>query len=268
MAFVYWIHLPEHTDVTKDGYVGFTSKTVESRFKQHRDDSIREKYKNLPIYNAMNKYGNLLVVETLVEGSNEYCLMIENKLRPEVKIGWNIKIGGDFGSLGVKASEETKLKMSETRRGESNGFYGKEHSEETKQKLREINLGKKASEETKNKLSAMRKGKKRNLSPEQRKKMSDRSKAQVMSESAKLKMSISKTGIYVAWRSCAATDIWLCAKDVYEYLEENPSNGRHKTAHHFKVTPNQIKTIHKKIRSGWNPNEDQEYLSWLEEKKG
>ena len=36
---------------------------------------------------------------------------------------------------GGKLSEETKLKISEAEKGENNPFYGKHHSEETKQKL-------------------------------------------------------------------------------------------------------------------------------------
>ncbi len=42
--------------------------------------------------------------------------------------------------------------------GELNPFYGKKHTEESKLKMRESNLGKKASEETKEKLSLIHKG--------------------------------------------------------------------------------------------------------------
>lgn len=267
MAFVYWIRLPEHTDMSSEGYIGFTSKSVESRLRQHKDDSTREKCKNLPIYNAMRKYGDLLIVDTLVEGSDEYCLTVENKLRPEVKIGWNIKIGGSFGSLGVKASAETRLAMSESRKGEANGFYGKTHSEETKQKLREANLGRKHSTETKEKQSISRKGKKMNLSPEQRKKRSDRSKYQVMSETTRLKISLSKLGKDVAWRGYHATEIWLNAENVYQFMTDNPAVGSWTIAKQFGVTTNQIKTMYKKIKSGWTPSEDCEYTSWLQERK-
>lgn len=46
-----------------------------------------------------------------------------------------------------------------SRCGERNSFYNKHHTEETKEKLRQYNLGKKYSEETKQKLSNMRRGK-------------------------------------------------------------------------------------------------------------
>jgi hypothetical protein len=65
--------------------------------------------------------------------------------------------GGD-GSSGWIATPETRKKMSESRKGRK---HRKPKSEETKQKLREINSGKKHTEETKLKMSLSRKNKKR-----------------------------------------------------------------------------------------------------------
>jgi hypothetical protein len=140
MAAVYWIHLPEHTDFTSQGYIGFTSKKVSHRFRQHKNDAYREKCKHFPIYRAIRKYGELIVVDTLVEGSNEYCLMIEQKLRPTVKIGWNTQRGGEKGNLGMKSSEETRNKISvsgkgllrtaETKANISNSLKGRKKSPE------------------------------------------------------------------------------------------------------------------------------------------
>lgn len=63
----------------------------------------------------------------------------------------------------MKHSDESKKKLSESRLGKYKGlenpFYGKKHSEQTKQKLRELHLGKKLSEETKKKKSQSMKGK-------------------------------------------------------------------------------------------------------------
>jgi hypothetical protein len=47
----------------------------------------------------------------------------------------NLKVGGQGGT---KISEETRVKLS----GANNHFYGKHHSEESKQKIREANKGK------------------------------------------------------------------------------------------------------------------------------
>lgn len=79
-------------------------------------------------------------------------------------------------NLGKRLSEETKLKMSEARKGVHNPFFGKVHTEATKAKIREStsgvnnhNYGKTFSEETRKKMSASQSGR-------------------VMSEKAKLNM--------------------------------------------------------------------------------
>ena len=43
--------------VNNKKYVGKTYQEVETRFKQHVSDSIRERNKNRPLYRAMRKYG-------------------------------------------------------------------------------------------------------------------------------------------------------------------------------------------------------------------
>jgi hypothetical protein len=67
------------------------------------------------------------------------------------------KTNGGDGSSGWIATPELRKRMSEYRKGKKL----KPLSKETKQKLREINLGKKHNEETKAKMSASHKGKKR-----------------------------------------------------------------------------------------------------------
>lgn len=109
---VYWIHLPEHTDMFSQGYVGITVKTVEHRYAQHTQNT-KHKTKRNTINNAINKYGDRLICEKVLEGSVEYCRGIENKLRPLPNIGWNISIGGDLPPMtGRKHSEESRTKMS------------------------------------------------------------------------------------------------------------------------------------------------------------
>lgn len=65
---------------------------------------------------------------------------------------------------GTPLSLETRRKMGVSRIGNKNAlgnvnFLGREHSEETKKKLREINLGKKASPEVREKMSKAQRGK-------------------------------------------------------------------------------------------------------------
>jgi hypothetical protein len=83
---------------------------------------------------------------------------------------------------GIKFSKETKRRMSESAKkrnlyGERNPFFGKHHSEETKEIIRLKRVGKKASEITRRKMSELHKGNKVNLgrhpSIETRRKMSE-----------------------------------------------------------------------------------------------
>lgn len=54
----------------------------------------------------------------------------------------NSTIGGEAPMANKKHTEETKVKMSEQRKGEKNAFYGKKMSKETKEKLSLIHKGK------------------------------------------------------------------------------------------------------------------------------
>jgi hypothetical protein len=101
-GYVYWVHLPEHTDMATEGYIGITNNTAE-RFR------IRSGMYNsgsLHITRAVKKHGDSVVYEVLLKSSYEYCKYIENKLRPSYNLGWNIAIGGGVSpSLGKKCSE-------------------------------------------------------------------------------------------------------------------------------------------------------------------
>lgn len=113
---MYWIHKPEDVDFTNFGYIGVTARSVDERYKQHKSDASSGS--KLSVHNAIRKYGDKLVVDTLVEGSEEYCYMIEQKLRPTAHLGWNIRVGGaDTSMTGVTHSEETRKKMSEAKKG-------------------------------------------------------------------------------------------------------------------------------------------------------
>ena len=84
----------------------------------------------------------------------KYWIAYYNSTSPN---GYNLTQGGDGGNTFQYRTEEqmkeTKKKISEVTSGINNGFYGKRHSEETKEYLRKINLEKIISEETKEKLS-------------------------------------------------------------------------------------------------------------------
>lgn len=79
MAILYWVHLPEHTDIFTQGYVGVTSN-AHRRFTSHK-----HKFK---------EYSNSLISSTILIADKSYCYLIEQKLRLEKNIGWNKSRGG------------------------------------------------------------------------------------------------------------------------------------------------------------------------------
>jgi group I intron endonuclease len=77
-----------------------------------------------------------------------------NSLKPEFNV---CTLAGSC--LGVKRSETFKINKSLSQIGDKNHFYGKKHSDETKQKMRDKSTGRKHSDESKEKLSESRKNK-------------------------------------------------------------------------------------------------------------
>ena len=113
---VYWIHREQDTDITQNGYIGI-SCNVKSRLLEHKRSG------NQHLTNAFNKYKDIRL-SILLQGTKEYCSFIEEKLRPNQNIGWNIEKGGGippswFGKKRVSKprSEETKQKISNTMKG-------------------------------------------------------------------------------------------------------------------------------------------------------
>jgi hypothetical protein len=230
----------------------------------HKSDSVRDKCKDYPIYCAFRKYGESLVIETVLEGDNEYCLNIEYKLRPEPKIGWNLLCGGQRGSLGTKASIETRRKQSESRKGVKNHFYGKSHSQESKDKISKAKVGKVSwSEDQRLAMSAKRKGVKKNLSAETRARMSAASSARRHTDESKRKQSEAKIGLYLCWNGPKANkELWACADKAYEFLQQHPDAGERKLSVFACGKDFQCKKLLAKLRSGWNPSEDESWLAF------
>lgn len=162
MAEVYWIHLPEHTDMFSEGYIGMTRKTAGERFYSHKSLAKRGKI-NIPILNAIRKYGDTLIVETLVICTPEYAVWLENKLRPDKGIGWNLAAGGEFPSVNRVVTEAARLNQSKAQ-------LGRKHPEEVKKKIGEANSRRVWTEESKAKASKSKTG--TTMSPEARAKIS------------------------------------------------------------------------------------------------
>ena len=97
------------------------------------------------------------------------------------------KTNGGDGISGLVHTEESKIKMSESHKGENNHFYGKSHSQETKDKISDLKrgkyignenhmFGKNHSQETRDKISQANTG--RVVSVEVRNEMSKRLKGE------------------------------------------------------------------------------------------
>jgi len=95
-------------------------------------------------------------------------------------------------------SEEHKKNISNAVKGKKAYWWGKHHSEETKQRLREINLGKHLSKETRKKISEAHQQRKEKFgyinSLEARKKISKAKMGHTVSEKTRKKISKAKKG--------------------------------------------------------------------------
>lgn len=156
-------------------YVG-SAINIKKRWREHINKLRRGTHENDHLQKAFNKYGedafNFEVLEFAL--FPEDLVPLEQKYIDELNPEYNLcPTAGS--SLGVKRSEEFKLKVSEANKG-------KHPSEETKRKLSESSKGKTLSEETKRKLSEAHKGNKSTLgkhwkvSEEGRKHMSEAQK--------------------------------------------------------------------------------------------
>jgi group I intron endonuclease len=141
-------------------YIG-QSMDVNHRNKTEKYDLNRNEFHNAHLQSAWNKYGidnfsfNILIYELDKEQLDEYEIaMIKFTKSHDPKYGYNKTFGGEGG----KHTDETKKKISESKKGEKNPNWGKKLSEEHRRKLLESNLGKKHSDETKAKISKTKTG--------------------------------------------------------------------------------------------------------------
>lgn len=133
-------------------YVGQTIRTLKQRHSEHISDSYKNTTKkyNLPIHCAIRKYGienfslELLITDCVdYDSLNKYERYFINKFKTNDRsLGYNIADGGKNGnSTFGKTEEEIKewrRKINEHRdiKSEKNPMYGKHHTEETKEKIK------------------------------------------------------------------------------------------------------------------------------------
>lgn len=141
-------HLYKITNTVNDMvYIGVT-KNPQHRMISHACFTTPTKS---IIKNAIKKYGrDKFTLQVLLTSTQEYCYDMERKaieayntLKPN---GYNICTGG-VGAIGIF--------------GDMNGMFGRKHSPETLEKMRQVRVGKKATAETKEKMRVSHLGQKR-----------------------------------------------------------------------------------------------------------
>jgi group I intron endonuclease len=129
-------------------YIGKTIKKLKYRFNNHCYEAL-SRNSTTYLHRAIRKYGkeNFIIEEIELCNSddlNEREIFWISTLKPQ----YNLTAGGE-GISGYKYTEEQRKKMSERRIGkyvgEKNPFYGRHHSEETKQQISEFRKGKRFS---------------------------------------------------------------------------------------------------------------------------
>jgi group I intron endonuclease len=148
-------------------YVGQTVRTLRRRWSEHKNAAVKGEM--TPLHKAIRKYGHEnFSVEVLADSWQPFLSTLEvffiflyvSHIKHQ---GYNVTTGGEgasgennphFGKFGAahpvygtKLTEEHKAKISAMQTGESNHFYGRTHSSETKEKMRAAKLGKKQSPE-------------------------------------------------------------------------------------------------------------------------
>lgn len=149
-------------------YIG-SAVDMPKRHYQHWHKLNRNKHHNAYLQADWNKSGS--------DAFEFYCLeIVENPInlldREQVwldqyhdfqNLCYNIRKLAS-SNLGIKYSEESKRKLSESHKGKSSRGKGYSLSEETKKKLRAANLGKTISTETKAKIASAHHGKPKSVS--------------------------------------------------------------------------------------------------------
>jgi hypothetical protein len=97
IAVLYWLHLKEHTDVFTEGYVGVTSRLIETRFKEHCRKFYNSYNPYNPLHLAFAQHGiENIVITRLCVCEEKQTYELEKIFRPFEYMGWNTVEGGKF----------------------------------------------------------------------------------------------------------------------------------------------------------------------------
>ena len=145
-----------HISPSDKRYIGITKVRVEERWRKNG-----EGYKTQVFYRAIEKYGwdnfqHIIIAKGLAKEEAEWLEieLIKEWDTTNREKGYNIVEGGNASdglcgelnpNYGKTPSEETRRKLSESRKGKylgkENHFYGKRHTEEARRKISEKAMG-------------------------------------------------------------------------------------------------------------------------------
>ena len=127
-------------------YIG-SATNFDLRKKTHFDKLKSNVHVNKPLQNFVNKYGiENVEFRILAKCPPEYCIKLEQFFLDNFDNKFNIRLVAE-SNFGLKASEETKQKMSKARKGKAVRGYGFTVTEETKSKMSEAGKNKIFTEE-------------------------------------------------------------------------------------------------------------------------
>lgn len=152
-------------------YIG-QSIHIHRRWSEHKSELNNNFHSNDYLQKAWNKYGadnfKFYIIELCdineLDAREDYYILLYNTINDDY--GYNLQAGGGVNRI---VSESTRYKLSQAAKkkrpnkdisGNKNPMFGKSHSDETKEKIRQSRIGSKASDETREKLSKMRTGEK------------------------------------------------------------------------------------------------------------
>ena len=141
-------------------YIG-SATNFDLRKKIHFDKLKSNVHANKPLQNFVNKYGiENAEFKVLAKSPSEYCIKLEQFFLDSFENKFNIRIVAE-SNFGLKASDETKQKMSKVRKGKAVRGYGFIVTEETKFKMSEAGKNKVFTDEHKQnlKLAAQKRSK-------------------------------------------------------------------------------------------------------------
>ena len=133
--------------ITNKSYIGWTSQSIEVRWKQHKKAADKNK-DNRPFYNALRKYGHACWIVELLEQVSTGKIAKEKEIEyidyyKTYDFGYNATRGGD-GNNGIQMSAESNSARSIALKGKSKNYdrmAGKKHTIESRKKISEAHTG-------------------------------------------------------------------------------------------------------------------------------